>query len=92
VRRAKRRRRARLQGAEVDHSGRTELYAEVLSGDPCSYCGARADTIDHVDPVSRGGRHDWKNLTAACRRCNSRKSDRVLLDFLVQRLLELEPG
>jgi len=88
--RAKRRRRARLRGAEVDLSGRTERYAEALTGDPCSYCGSPAATIDHIDPIARNGRHAWENLTAACRRCNSRKSDRSLLDFLLQRLIELE--
>ncbi len=89
ARRAKRRRRARLKGVDVDTSGRTERYSDVLSADPCSYCGSPAGTIDHIDPVARGGQHGWQNLTAACRRCNSRKSDRFLLDFLLQRLLEL---
>ena len=90
VRKAKRRRRARLQGADVDPSGRTEHYSEILGADPCSYCAGRTATIDHIDPVARGGGHHWGNLTAACRRCNSRKSDRFLLDFLLQRLLEFE--
>lgn len=43
----------------------------------CQYCGARADSIDHVMPRSRGGRHDWENLAAACRPCNTRKRDRT---------------
>jgi 5-methylcytosine-specific restriction endonuclease McrA len=43
----------------------------------CQYCGARADSIDHVVPRSRGGRHDWDNLAAACRPCNTRKRDRT---------------
>lgn len=43
----------------------------------CQYCGARADSIDHVVPRSRGGEHAWENLAAACRPCNSRKRDRT---------------
>lgn len=43
----------------------------------CQYCGARADSIDHVVPRSRGGLHDWENLAAACRPCNIRKRDRT---------------
>lgn len=43
----------------------------------CQYCGARADSIDHVVPRSRGGVHDWENLAAACRPCNIRKRDRT---------------
>ena len=39
----------------------------------CAYCQARADTVDHVVPRSRGGRHEWTNVVAACSRCNHRK-------------------
>jgi 5-methylcytosine-specific restriction endonuclease McrA len=44
----------------------------------CVYCGARADTLDHVVPRSRGGHHEWTNVVAACARCNHRKGDRLL--------------
>ncbi len=43
----------------------------------CQYCGCRADSIDHVTPKSRGGKHTWENVVAACRACNSRKRDRL---------------
>src|SRR5690606_11294802 len=46
----------------------------------CQYCGARADSIDHVVPRSRGGLHAWDNVVAACRPCNVRKRDRLLVD------------
>lgn len=41
----------------------------------CQYCGAAAENVDHVQPRSRGGAHEWENVVAACRRCNSRKKD-----------------
>jgi 5-methylcytosine-specific restriction endonuclease McrA len=44
----------------------------------CQYCGAPAENVDHVVPRSRGGQHVWENVVAACRRCNSRKEDRLL--------------
>lgn len=47
----------------------------------CMYCGARADTIDHVRPRSRGGLHVWTNVVAACARCNHRKGDRLLSEL-----------
>ena len=47
-------------------------------GGRCQYCGARAESIDHVHPRSRGGGHTWENVVAACRRCNSLKRDRLL--------------
>jgi 5-methylcytosine-specific restriction endonuclease McrA len=43
----------------------------------CGYCGARATTIDHVLPASRGGGWSWLNTVAACGPCNSRKSNRT---------------
>ncbi len=47
----------------------------------CVYCQARADTIDHVRPRSRGGQHTWTNVVAACARCNHRKGDRLLSEL-----------
>ncbi|MEC5152427.1 HNH endonuclease [Cryobacterium sp. GrIS_2_6] len=43
----------------------------------CAYCGRTANTIDHVQPRSRGGRDSWDNLVACCLRCNNIKSDRT---------------
>ncbi len=43
----------------------------------CQYCGAPAENVDHVIPKSRGGRHVWDNVVAACRRCNSKKENRL---------------
>lgn len=43
----------------------------------CQYCGDRADSIDHVQPRSRGGQHVWENVAAACRPCNLTKRDRT---------------
>lgn len=49
-------------------------------GHRCQYCGAPAESIDHVHPRSRGGEHTWENVVAACRPCNVRKRDRLLPD------------
>jgi 5-methylcytosine-specific restriction endonuclease McrA len=47
----------------------------------CAYCGGAADTVDHVHPRSRGGRHEWANVVAACARCNHGKADRLLQEI-----------
>jgi 5-methylcytosine-specific restriction endonuclease McrA len=47
----------------------------------CQYCGKPGDTVDHVLPKSRGGRHEWVNVVVACRGCNGRKSDRLLSEL-----------
>ena len=49
----------------------------------CQYCGAKLPssdlTFDHVVPRSRGGPTCWKNVVAACGRCNMRKDDRTAM-------------
>jgi hypothetical protein len=42
------------------------------SQDVCS-CGAPANSLDHVVPLSRGGQHSTRNFQMLCRSCNSRK-------------------
>lgn len=55
----------------------------------CPYCGVRLSketaTVDHIDPVSRGGGNHAENVTVACRSCNELKADRSLLEFLLAR-------
>ena len=46
----------------------------------CQYCGRPAENVDHVIPKSRGGRHTWDNVVAACRPCNARKENRSPAD------------
>ena len=47
----------------------------------CAYCNAKADTVDHVVPRSRGGSHTWENCVAACSHCNHRKADRLISEL-----------
>jgi len=46
----------------------------------CQYCGTRLTketrTLDHVQPVSKGGSNEVGNLQASCRSCNSKKGIR----------------
>jgi 5-methylcytosine-specific restriction endonuclease McrA len=44
----------------------------------CQYCDGRAENLDHVVPRTKGGRHTWDNLVAACKKCNSKKADKTL--------------
>ena len=47
-------------------------------GYACQYCGAAAESLDHVVPRSRGGAHSWDNVVACCRRCNIKKGNHLL--------------
>ena len=50
-------------------------------GNQCAYCQRAANTIDHVQPKSRGGQDTWENLVACCLRCNNIKGDKTLQEL-----------
>ena len=47
----------------------------------CAYCNRSANTIDHVQPKSRGGQDTWENLVACCLKCNNAKGDKTLQEL-----------
>lgn len=61
----------------ADHASRSEILRR--DAHTCQYagCDARATTIDHVFPRSRGGGNTWTNLVACCEDCNHSKADRT---------------
>jgi 5-methylcytosine-specific restriction endonuclease McrA len=75
---------ARIRSVGRDNTDAHNWIA-VLDGDPCAYCGAPMEHVDHITPLARGGTNDWFNLTAACQPCNSSKRDRPLLIFLLKK-------
>ncbi|MCD5345060.1 HNH endonuclease [Agromyces sp. S2-1-8] len=55
------------------------LRLEVLERDEyvCQYCGGEATEADHIIPKDAGGRDELDNLLAACKPCNSSKSNKI---------------
>jgi 5-methylcytosine-specific restriction endonuclease McrA len=51
----------------------------VRDGFKCMYCGIKKTklTIDHVKPLSRGGKTKFENCVAACRDCNHEKGSKM---------------
>lgn len=47
----------------------------------CQYCGEHFPrgelSLDHVVPISRGGRTTWSNVICSCVECNKRKGGRL---------------
>lgn len=58
-------------------------YKDSVRNDPCAYCGAKTQGIDHIVPRSANGENTFHNLAGACSPCNSRKASRSLLEFLL---------
>ena len=62
------------------------LAIYLRDGVACAYCGDGIEdgaqlSLDHIVPHSQGGRHEASNLVTACRRCNSARGDRQVVDF-----------
>jgi 5-methylcytosine-specific restriction endonuclease McrA len=47
----------------------------------CQYCGTQVErklsTLDHVHPISKGGKTTWENTVTACGPCNADKADKT---------------
>ena len=48
----------------------------------CQYCNnpfpQKQLTLDHVIPISRGGKTSWENIVSACNPCNSHKGSKLI--------------
>ena len=53
----------------------------LRDGYTCQYCDCevteQSATLDHVHPVSKGGKTTWENSTTACKPCNYKKAAHV---------------
>jgi len=58
---------------------KTNLYLRDLY--TCQYCNTQFPrtnlTLDHVNPISLGGKTTWTNIVAACGPCNSAKGNKT---------------
>ena len=61
----------------------------------CNYCLkllAKDDcTMDHVVPIVRGGRSTKGNIVIACKDCNNRKKDSLVMDWMAHKDPETSP-
>ncbi len=53
-------------------------------GRQCAYCGAINVPleIEHIQPKSKGGSNRVSNLAVACRKCNEKKGNKLIENFL----------
>ena len=73
-------RRALVKGAETNHISDEEI--STLYSSPCFYCGDTDNiTMEHLVPLSRGGRHSIGNLAPMCESCNKSKQDKLLVEW-----------
>ena len=76
-------RRARINNCEVRATPQMVADARRTAGDRCYYCGKKSElTLDHFEPLAKGGAHCVSNFVFACFSCNSRKRDLDPFDFM----------
>lgn len=72
-------RRARLRKASLFQVTIKDL--KKIMQKPCIYCGKKAEQLDHIIPLSRGGQHSVGNLAPACKPCNLSKNNKLVSEW-----------
>ena len=53
-----------------------------IKNQPCLMCGSTENVhIDHIIPISKGGRHAIGNLQPLCKPCNTAKSNKYMIEW-----------
>lgn len=75
----------------------SQWWKRRLAKGVCHYCGRPASpkdlTMDHIVPISRGGRTTKGNVVPACKECNNAKTQLLPMEW--EKYLEgvrLKPG
>lgn len=73
-----------MQYVHVPYKNAAVNRENVLRRDEylCGFCNRKltstTGTIEHLQPQSRGGKHEWMNVIAACKDCNNKKDSLTL--------------
>ncbi len=63
----------------------TQWWKRQLSSGVCYYCGRSVPpaelTMDHIVPISRGGKTTRSNVVPACKTCNVKKRQLVPVEW-----------
>jgi len=75
----------KYQGSKwIRRERRLAIY--MRDGLACAWCGASIEegatlSLDHIVPHAKGGSTQSDNLITACRKCNSSRGDRLVIEF-----------
>jgi len=76
---------------ELDYYNIAENRLRVFERDgfKCHYCNKQltrfSATLDHIQPVSKGGDNSFDNLITSCLHCNSQRGNRPVMDIILQK-------
>ena len=70
----------------------SQWWKQKLAEGVCHYCGKKFPsqelTMDHIIPLSRGGRSTKGNIVPSCVDCNQKKKYYTPVDFILDKLKE----
>ena len=73
---------------ELDYYNIKENRVKVFERDgyKCHYCKKQltrfSATLDHIQPVSKGGDNSFSNLVTACLHCNAERGNRLVMEII----------
>ncbi len=75
----------RRERAKARNLRKTRWWQQKTASGICYYCGSRVAhrelTMDHLVPLSRGGRSTKDNLVPSCKDCNNRKKTMLPVEW-----------
>ncbi len=76
---------------ELDFYNVAENRLKIFERDgyKCHYCNKQltrfSSSLDHIQPVSKGGDNSFSNLITACLHCNSERGNKPVMDYVISR-------
>ena len=66
----------------------SQWWSNLIHSNPaCYYCANKLEalqvTMDHVVPLSKGGKSTKSNIVVCCKPCNSKKKHMTAVEFLL---------
>jgi len=79
--------REKKKARDLRHS---QWWKNELAKGRCYYCGEKVDpgslTMDHIIPVSRGGKSTRGNVVPCCKSCNNQKKAMTPVDLILKKI------
>jgi len=81
----------RIKEKEIINTLTSDEWLDILKEYDyrCVYCGCNFDentlpTRDHIIPISKGGNNTKENIVPACQSCNSKKNNKINIEFVIK--------
>ena len=82
----------KIEKAKARKLRQSQWWKQKLKSGACHYCGGSfssdALTMDHIVPISRGGKSTRGNLVPACKKCNTNKKYYTPAEIILREKLD----